>query len=88
MLFNSAIFIFAFLPLALIVYQALLRLAPFRVAIAWLVQGVGHLAYHVGHLDGVTGADRVGLVGSLVVIPALAALALGVMVMSPGRQAS
>lgn len=58
------------------------------VAIAWLVQGVGHLAYHVGHLDGVTGADRVGLVGSLVVIPALAALALGVMVMSPGRQAS
>ena len=37
MLFNSAIFIFAFLPLALIVYQALLRLAPFRVAIAWLV---------------------------------------------------
>ncbi|MFN0092122.1 MAG: hypothetical protein ACKVWR_17925 [Acidimicrobiales bacterium] len=55
------------------------------VAVAWLVQGVGHLAYHVGHLDGVAGVDRVGLVGSLVVIPALAALALGAMVASPRR---
>ncbi len=55
------------------------------VAVAWLVQGVGHLAYHVGHLDGVAGVDRVGLVGSLVVIPALATLALGAMVASPRR---
>ncbi|MFN0029569.1 MAG: hypothetical protein ACKV2O_20645 [Acidimicrobiales bacterium] len=55
------------------------------VAVAWLVQGVGHFAYHVGHLDGVADADRVGLVGSLVVIPALAALALGAMVASPRR---
>ncbi len=55
------------------------------VAVAWLVQGVGHFAYHVGHLDGVAGVDRVGLVGSLVVIPALAALALGAMV--AGRRA-
>lgn len=46
------------------------------VAVAWLVQGVGHLVYHVGHLDGVAGVDRVGLVGSLVVIPALAGVAL------------
>jgi hypothetical protein len=55
------------------------------VAVAWVVQGVGHLAYHVGHLDGVDGVDRVGLVGSLVVIPVLAALALGAMVTSTRR---
>ncbi len=53
------------------------------VAAAWLVQGVGHLAYHVGHLDGLAGLDRVGLVVSLAVIPALAALVLGVVVTSP-----
>jgi hypothetical protein len=55
------------------------------VAVAWLVQGVGHFAYHVGHLDGVDGVDRVGLLGSLVVIPVLAALALGAIVTSPRR---
>lgn len=55
------------------------------VAVAWLVQGVGHLAYHVGHLDGVAGADRMGLVGSLVVTPALAALAFGATVMTSRR---
>ena len=55
------------------------------VAIAWLVQGVGHLAYHVGHLDAVAGADRVGLVGSLVLVPVLAALALGAILTSPSR---
>lgn len=58
------------------------------IAVAWLVQGLGHLAYHVGHLDGVAGVDRVGLVGSLVVIPVLAALALGAMVRSPRGPAS
>ena len=55
------------------------------VAVAWVVQGVGHLAYHVGHLDGVDGVDRVGLVGSLVVIPVLAAIALVSMV-TPTRR--
>lgn len=58
------------------------------IAVAWLVQGLGHLAYHVGHLDGVAGVDRVGLVGSLVVIPVLAGLALGAMVRSPRGPAS
>lgn len=75
-----------FLALIIVTFWAAWRnefLVP--VAIAWLVQGVGHLAYHVGHLDGVAGADRVGLVGSLVVIPALAALALGAIVTSPRR---
>ncbi len=55
------------------------------VAVAWLVQGVGHFAYHAGHLDGMAGVDRVGLVVSLVLIPALAALALGAIVTSPRR---
>ena len=55
------------------------------VAAAWLVQGVGHFAYHVGHLGGVAGIDCVGLVVSLVLIPTLAALALGAMVTAPQR---
>ena len=46
------------------------------VAAAWVVQGVGHLVYHIGHLDGITGVDRVGLVASLVAIPVLAAAVL------------
>jgi hypothetical protein len=46
------------------------------VAAAWLVQGVLHLWYHVGHLDELESVDRVGLVGSLVSVPLLAAVAL------------
>jgi hypothetical protein len=46
------------------------------VAVAWLVQGLGHLAYHVGHLGELDGLDRVGLLASLAAIPALAAVAL------------
>ena len=55
------------------------------VAVAWLVQGVGHFAYHVGHLDGLDGIDRVGLVVSLAAVPVLAAIALGATVTSPRR---
>ncbi len=46
------------------------------VAIAWIVQGVLHLVYHVGHLDGLGTPDRIALVGSLVSIPLLALVAL------------
>lgn len=46
------------------------------VAVAWLVQGVLHLWYHVGHLDGLDGLDRVGLVASLAAVPVLALIAL------------
>jgi hypothetical protein len=46
------------------------------VAIAWLVQGVLHLWYHVGHLDGLDGLNRIGLVASLAAIPLLALIAL------------
>lgn len=46
------------------------------VAIAWIVQGVLHLVYHVGHLDGLGTADQIALVGSLGSIPLLASFAL------------
>ena len=46
------------------------------VAIAWLVQGSLHLVYHVGHLDGLGGADKAALVASLVSVPVFAAAAL------------
>lgn len=46
------------------------------VAIAWLVQGVLHLWYHIGHVDEFDTADKVGMIGSLVTIPVLAAVAL------------
>jgi hypothetical protein len=46
------------------------------VAVAWLIHGVLHFAYHVGHLDGLDSVDQAGLVGSLVSIPILAALSL------------
>ena len=46
------------------------------VAVAWLLQGGLHLAYHIGHLDGFGTADKVGLVGSLVAVPVLAVVAL------------
>jgi hypothetical protein len=65
--------------LALIVvtlWSAWRREAMAAVAIAWLVQGVLHLGYHVGHLDGLGGADKAGLVGSLVLVPVLALVAL------------
>lgn len=43
---------------------------------------------HVGHLDGLTGLDRVWLVVWLAVIPALAALVLGIVATSPKRLGS
>ena len=50
--------------------------ATLAVATAWVLQGVLHLLYHVGHLDGLATGDRIALVGSLVSIPLLAAVAL------------
>ena len=65
--------------LALIVvtlWSAWRREAMTAVAMAWLVQGVLHLGYHVGHLDGLGGTDKVGLVVSLTLVPILALVAL------------
>ena len=52
------------------------REAMAAVAVAWLVQGVLHLGYHVGHLGGLSGADKAGLVVSLALVPILALVAL------------
>jgi hypothetical protein len=46
------------------------------VAVAWLLQGVLHTGYHIGHLDNYGTADKFGLVISLVTIPVLAVIAL------------
>ena len=42
------------------------------VSIAWLAQGILHLTFHGRHLAGYQTIDKVGLVGSLVVVPLLA----------------
>ena len=53
------------------------------MAIAWLIQGVFHFGYHVGHLEALDPTDRIGLVGSLISIPILAALSLSAGPRSP-----
>lgn len=58
------------------------------VAAAWLIQGIGHFAYHVGHLDGLAGVDRIGLVVSLAAIPVLAAAAIIAVAWTPARRVS
>lgn len=73
-----------FLALIIVtVWSARRREAMTVVAIAWLVQGVFHLVFHIGHLDGLETADQVGLVGSLVSIPILAAVSLWAGVRAP-----
>jgi hypothetical protein len=65
--------------LALIVvtlWSAWRREAMVGVAIAWLVQGVLHLGYHVGHLGALGATDKAGLVVSLVLVPILALVSL------------
>ena len=66
-----------FLALIIVTVWTLWRRSPARgVAAAWLGQGVLHLVYHAQHLDGYQAVDQVGLVGSLIAIPVLAAIAL------------
>lgn len=54
------------------VWTAVTRAGDRALAVAWIVQGVGHLAFHAAHLHDLGSADRVGLLASLVVIPLLA----------------
>ncbi len=66
-----------FLALIIVTVWAALRGELTRaVAIAWVVQGVLHVVYHIGHLDGLGTADKLALVVSLVSIPVLALVAL------------
>lgn len=50
--------------------------ATAALSVAWLIQGLGHLWFHVAHLEGIEGLDRVALIGSLIAVPALAGVAL------------
>ena len=66
-----------FLALIIVTAWTALRSRPSRpVAIAWLLQGVLHLAYHGGHLDGYKSVDKIGMIASLTVVPVLALIAL------------
>lgn len=66
-----------FLALIVVTAWTLWRRRPIQaVAAGWLVQGVLHFGYHVGHLDDLDVADQIGLVGSLVAVPVLAVVAL------------
>jgi hypothetical protein len=47
------------------------------VALAWIVQGVLHFVYHIGHLHGLYGVDLAGMLTSLVAVPVLALIAAG-----------
>jgi hypothetical protein len=67
------------LYLALIIATAwtALRRGPSRpIAAAWLVQGLLHVSFHIHHLHGFDTAEQVALIGSLITIPVLAAVAL------------
>ncbi len=74
-----------FLAMIIVTGWTVLRRQPGRgLAAAWLVQGVLHLEFHIGHLDGYGTADKIGLVGSLVIVPSLAILAIWAGQRSPG----
>ena len=66
-----------FLALIIVTAWTAWRRGPSRaIAVAWLLQGVLHLVFHVGHLDGYGTVDKVGLIGSLISVPALALVVL------------
>lgn len=66
-----------FLALVIVTAWTALRSRPARpVAVAWLVQGVLHVVYHADHLDGYKTVDKIGLIGSLALVPVLALVAL------------
>lgn len=66
-----------FLALVIVTAWTALRHRPARpIAVAWLVQGVLHVLYHAHHLDGYKTVDKVGMIGSLALVPLLALVAL------------
>jgi hypothetical protein len=58
------------------VWTALTRAGDRAVAVAWIVQGVGHLTFHTAHLHDLSGGDQVALIASLAAIPVLAIAAI------------
>ena len=66
-----------FLALVLATLWTVVKRWPLpALAAAWLLQGILHLAYHIGHLDDLESADKVGMVVTLAAVPILAAVAL------------
>ena len=66
-----------FLALIIVTGWTVWRRLPARpVAVAWLVFGTLHLTFHARHLDGYDTIDKIGLIGSLIAVPALALVAL------------
>ena len=58
------------------VWTAWTRTGDRAVAAAWIVQSVGHLAFHAAHLGHLSGGDRAGLLASLVIVVVLAVAAI------------
>lgn len=66
-----------FLALCIVTVWTAVRSRSARpVAVAWFVQGVLHVVYHADHLDGYKTVDKIGLIGSLALVPVLALVAL------------
>lgn len=66
-----------FLAMIVVTCWTMLRRGPTRpIAAAWFLLGLLHLDYHAAHLDGYSTTDRIGLVASLVMVPAVAGCAL------------
>ena len=66
-----------FLAMVIVTAWTALGQRPARpIAVAWLVEGVLHVVYHAGHLDGYKEVDKIGMIGSLTVVPVLALIVL------------
>ncbi|MDH4145437.1 MAG: hypothetical protein OEY23_09750 [Acidimicrobiia bacterium] len=52
------------------------RVGDQAVAVAWLVQGLAHVAFHAAHLRGLGAVDQLGLLVSLAIVPVAAGAAL------------
>lgn len=66
-----------FLALTIVTVWAIWRRDAARpVAVAWLVQGLFHLGFHLAHLYDLRTFDRIGIVMSLAAVPILAAVVL------------
>jgi hypothetical protein len=58
------------------VWTAMTRAGDRAVAVAWIIQGVGHLIFHTAHLHDLAAGDQVALIASLAAVPILAVAAL------------
>lgn len=57
-------------------WTAWTRAGDRAVAVAWIVQGVGHVGFHAAHRQHLSGGERAGLLASLIVVVVLAVAAV------------